>query len=297
MDSIMTLTLEIVSLLALVSIELVLLVSVVLLVFNFLLSVMKKIGELILRYPKLVKILSFSPILNFSSPSNFGEILVQDNELKQSDINYSLLNLKLGTIYISLLTRKVNDDSMEWRMYNIVNLKNIQNLPDYTKIDKVYDEYETFLKSSTQQNINSYKEILSVYKDKIESKMSYIDNKINFYMAITAIVVPLHASLFSNESTDSVVRPFFFVLLLILCYQYLNLVILLYEYMKVKAGREIILKNLLTSNKPDVDGLLMLYYHYMVQRDRSVFNVSLLKNIEKYIVFIFLTSLLIFFVK
>lgn len=297
MDSIMTLTLEIVSLLALVSIELVLLVSVFLLAFNFLLSVMKKIGELILRYPKLVKILSFSPILNFSSPSNFGEILVQDNKLKQSDINYSLLNLKLGTIYISLLTRKVNDDSMEWRMYNIVNLKNIQNLPDYTKIDKVYDEYEIFLKSSTQQNINSYKEILSVYKDKIESKMSYIDNKINFYMAITAIVVPLHASLFSNESTGVIDKPFFLVLLFTLCYQYLNLVILLYEYMKVKAGKEVTLKSLLRSKNPDVSGLLMLYYHYMIQCDRSVLNVSLLKNIEKYIVFIFITSLFIFFVK
>ena len=253
------------------------------------------LGKSLFKFPNIVKILSFSTILNFSCPSSFGEVIIKEN--LQENIYLSLFNFKLGKRYFSFCTKKIGEENSRFYFFNCTCLENIQSLPDYKKIDIKYDKYSDFLNSDMKRkNLASYKEMFSIYQERVQNTRSSTENKINLYMAITAIVLSSQLALipFKKDNFDNI---FYWLILISLIYQYVNLILFIFEYIKVKAVKEISIETSIKSADAEKKLLLMQYYNYMVERESNTFNITLLKNIEKYIWCILGMSLFIFIFK
>lgn len=288
--------------------------SMILVVFNLLLLlftlvciffVIYKIMVLLLRFPKIIVLLGMSPIFNFSCPSNFGEINYNDVIEHSKEMYFSLFSFKVGSIYFLFITKRIGETGYFFEMVRKVSLNDIQKLPRYERINEKYDEYITYLFGNSydkrktgkfnkdiEKEINSYSEILEIYLDKTNRTSELTTNKINLYTAIVAVIMPLQANFFKLNNNS--IGMFLFMLLLLLLYQYVNLFLFFFRYIKVKEYTELIPGNFITKKNAKAEVLLMKYYNGMLQEDKNLYNVTILKNIEKYFRYSLIISLIIY---
>lgn len=253
------------------------------------------------QFPILIRLLSLSPVFNFSMPSNFGEIRRGDVINHSEKIFFSLFSFKFGSIYFLFFTKKIWKENSLFELGKIINLNNIQKLPRYEIINQKYDEYENFLfykhnhniRKNMEKELSGYNEMLDMELEENNKTDESITNKINLYTAIVSVIIPLQAAFFKLNNNKVEIATL--LLLLCLVYQYLNLFLFFFRFVKIKEYNVLILENHFKKKNSSAEVLLMKYYNSMLQKDKNLFNVTILKNIQKYFRFSLITSVLIYF--
>ncbi|AUJ29803.1 hypothetical protein [Liquorilactobacillus hordei] len=242
----------------------------------------KKLGECIYKSQVLVKLLSFSPIFNFSYPENFGN-LIGINYEKQV-LYFSLVCLKLGTFYFVICSQEINNK--KYHLFKFFSLKKIQKkVPTDICINEKYESYKKYLSLISKKKIEQHAEILKNHKAEDNRTIAAEETKINIYMVVTSIIFPVDLNYLSKLDTKS-----FAILGIIFAYQYINILGLISEFLKVKAVKKITLKSQLFSSNPLKAMVLALYYDHINLYVQNRFIVTLVKNMEIYIAYTLFTT-------
>lgn len=260
----------------------------------------KCIGDELFKRQWLFKLLSYSPIFNFSCPENFGDI---DDNIDHK-IFFSLICIKFGLCYATFISVKVdkqkliNHEKMEKYRLRIIWLEQFQFI-DYDNINKKYNEYERYLKTKSDKDKEDYAKILTTSINDLHAKEQSSQNKVNFYMVIITIFFSVYTSSFYFKDITKLNSYLFnshsltLLLLIGLAYQFFNTFCFIAKYSQIKSFRGIKLNSQIHSCTPLNSRILVLYYNCLLLKNATTLDVTLIKNIQKYILFMLTFTLLI----
>ncbi|MCT3306653.1 hypothetical protein EFP30_09840 [Lactiplantibacillus pentosus] len=261
----------------------------------------KCIGDELVKKQWLSNLLSYSPIFNFSCPENFGDI---DANTKGKKIFFSLICIKIGLCYATFISVKVdkqkliNHGNLEKYGLRIIRLERLQFI-DYDKINKKYNEYEQYLEDKSDRDKQDYAKMLTSSINDLHTKEQSNQNKVNFYMVIITIFFSVYTSSFyfkdiTKANSYSFSSHSLTLLLLIgLAYQFFNTFCFIAKYSQIKSFNEIKLSSQIHSSTPLNNRILVLYYNCLLLKNTTTLDVTLIKNIQKYILFMLTFTLLV----
>ncbi|MGG3562741.1 hypothetical protein ABES03_14195 [Neobacillus rhizosphaerae] len=239
----------------------------------------------------VVKIFSWSPFCRISDDRFFGEI--RRGETQKHNLRISLFSFNMGKWILHLFT--YNFTNMKPKFLFVLNLSKVHIYPDLNRLGANYNVYENELKQITEQ------EKLSIQKDALAHKVTQIEtvknqtfNKFLAYLSISVFILPLYSAQFNKiYSIESIYKKTFII---ILAYLFINLIYFFYKFIKVKSVERVTFNSIRSSQDPLITFILMLYYEWRSMVQESTYQVTLIKNIEKYIMAIISWSLIILFV-
>lgn len=231
----------------------------------------------------IIKFLSYMPLLTFSDDRYFGEI--RKSQIDCNHLRFSIFSIKLGVRSYYLLTwTKTN----KIRLFFSQNLYMVQNYPDEVSLDNTYDEYKSELLDNNNEDAKLiHKEALQYKISETEQIKNSTFNKFLAYLALIVFIIPLFSDYFENIYKYKKVYQLIFIIFIL--YQCINIMILSYSFIKVKSVPRVTFKSIRKSEKTLDDFILMLFYEWRSQEQEKTMQVSLIKNIEKYIVSIVLS--------
>lgn len=261
----------------------------------------KCIGDELVKKQWLFNLLSYSPIFNFSCPENFGDI---DDNTKDKKTFFSLICIKFGLCYVTFISVKVdkqkviNHGKLEKYRLRIIRLEQFQFI-DYGNINKKYSKYEQYLEVKSDKDKEEYAKILTTSINDLHAKEQSNQNKVNFYMVIITIFFSVYTSSFyfkdiTKTNSYSFNNHSLTLLLLIgLAYQFFNTFCFIAKYSQIKSFEEIKLNSQIHSRTPLNNRILVLYYNCLLLKNTTTLDVTLIKNIQKYILFMLTFTLLV----
>lgn len=261
----------------------------------------KCIGDELLKNQWLSNFLSYSPILNFSCPENFGDI---DDNTKDKKTFFSLICIKFGLCYATFISVKVDKQKLinygerEKYIFRIIRLSQFQFI-DYSNLNNKYNKYEQYLKSKNDKDKEDYAKALTANINDLRAKVQSNQNKVNFYMVIITMFFSIYTSSFYFQDitkTDSYLFNSHLLTLLLLiglAYQFFNVFCFIAKYSQIKSFKEITLTSQIHSCMPLNNRILVLYYNCLLLKNATTLDVTLIKNIQKYILFMLTFTLLV----
>ncbi|HFK1531036.1 TPA: hypothetical protein ACGXM6_004851 [Bacillus cereus] len=229
----------------------------------------------------LIKILSYSFFLRFTDDTNFGTITKNSQEFR-----ISLISFNVGQWIFYIITIKKDNGRWKFNCFKILKLKDIQDLPDLIVIDRKYNNYESSL---TSQNYDIHREALQYKISQLEDQKNKSFNKYLAYIAIIALIIPLYSSyLIKLYNLNEIYLTVFSIALL---YSFINLLLFIYSFIKIKATPRKKFSFIRQSSDATKAQTLTLYYDWLVLNDESTEQVTIIKNIEKYMIAIISISI------
>lgn len=237
-----------------------------------------------------LKLLSYSPFFRISDDCKFGEF----NKESMGRERLSVFSINLGKIIIHIFTGRIDQQKDEF--FKIINLDNLINSTDDKKnIFKKYKKYKNEIRDLKTEKILIHKEHLMYKINQIENSKNLTFNKHLAYLAIVALLLPLYSVEFSYFEKP---MDYFIILLLIVLFSILiNLLVFFYSFMKVRGYSRSTFKDFRTSHTPLSQFTLSLYYEWQNLNNEKAYQVTLMKNIEKYMVRFIIITILLFIVR
>ncbi|MEK4640039.1 hypothetical protein NST14_28345 [Bacillus sp. FSL W8-0519] len=232
-----------------------------------------------------IKLLSYSPLLRFTDDTTFGEITETITKLR-----FSLISFNTGQWIFHFLTTIKDNNTRTFNYFKILKLKEVQNLPDLNAIDTKYNNYEIYVNTLSDEDCVIHKDALQYKLSQIEARKNKAFNKYLAYIAIVALILPLYASFF-NKLYD--LKDYYTVIFtIILLYSSFNLLLFISSFIKIKNAPRVTFRSIRNSSAPAKALTLALYYDWLVSDEESTVQVTIIKNIEKYMLTIISISLL-----
>lgn len=233
----------------------------------------------------IIKFFSYMPLLTFSDDRYFGEI--RKSQIVYNHLRFSIFSVKLGVRSYYLITwTKTN----KIKLFFSQNLYMVQKYPDEDRLNNIYDKYESELKLLGINNEDTkliHKEALQYKISETEQIKNSTFNKFLAYLALIVFIIPLFSDYFENIYKYKEVYQLIFIVFIV--YQCINLMMLSYSFIKVKSVDRVTFTSIRKSQKALDHFILMLFYEWRSQEQEKTMQVSLIKNIEKYIVSIVLS--------
>lgn len=243
----------------------------------------------------IFKILSYSPVLRITDDSKFNEITKKSTKLRISLFSF---NLGIRSCYFFTYNFSTKKKSLKF-------ILNLYDVLEYDKrIKKNGDDYDNYLKElsskpSSKRN-NKLNEKILIEKEyilyKISEEMSIKNktfNKFLAYLAIIALIIPLYASKLTNILSYAGIFGYKIIFAILLIYCFINLVCLIYSFIKIKEFERTKFSSLRKDKHPSVLNNALLYYEMKNKNVESNMEVSIIKNLEKYVFFIIIISSII----
>lgn len=232
----------------------------------------------------LCKLLSYSPILRITDDSGFGEI----KEGSLDRLRISFLSFNLGKRIIHLITYCIK--TKEFKIAKIINLEEVCNYPN-DEADEAYDTYKVELETVSDDTVLIHKEALIYKINQLEGTKNKTFNKYVAYIAIIALILPLYGTQLGK--LHNLTDDYKFLFLVALVYVLVNLLSFFNDFMKVRGYSRTLFSSIQKSDMPLKELTELLYYEWRTIKSESNFQVTLIKNIEKYMVSFVLISVLL----
>jgi hypothetical protein len=232
----------------------------------------------------LCKILSYSPILRISDDLRFGEI----KESSLDRLRISFLSFNLGKRSIHLFTYCTINK--EFKIAKIINLEEVCNYPN-DEADEAYDTYKVELETVSDDKVLIHKEALMYKINQLEGTKNKTFNKYVAYIAIIALILPLYGSQLGKLHNFS--KDYKLLFLVALVYVLVNILLFFNDFMKVRGYNRTLFSSIRNSDAPLKELTELLFYEWRTIKSESNFQVTLIKNIEKYMIWFVIISVLL----
>lgn len=232
----------------------------------------------------LCKLLSYSPILRITDDLRFGEI----KNCSLERLRISLLSFNLGKRIIHLFTYCIKDK--EIKIVKIINLEKVCNYPN-DKADEAYDSYKKEIKTVSDDNVLVHKETLMYKINQLEVTKNKTFNKYVAYIAIIALILPLYGTQLSK--LYNFIGTYKALFLIALVYVLVNLLLFFNDFIKVRGYSRTLFSSIRKSDTPLKEFTESLYYEWLTIKSESNFQVTLIKNVEKYMIGFVMISVLL----
>jgi hypothetical protein len=232
----------------------------------------------------LCKIISCSPFLRISDDLRFGEI----KESSLGRLRISFLSFNFGKRIIHLIT--YCPKTKEIKIAKIINLEEVCNYPN-DEADEAYDTYKVELKTVSDDKVLIHKEALMYKINQLEGTKNKTFNKYVAYIAIIALILPLYGTQLGKLHTLTYDYKLLFLVALI--YVLVNLLLFFNDFMKVRGYNRTLFSSIRNSKTPLKELTELLYYEWRTIKSESNFQVTLIKNIEKYMIWFVIISVLL----
>ncbi|PAV27811.1 hypothetical protein CIL05_19880 [Virgibacillus profundi] len=232
----------------------------------------------------LCKLLSYSPILRITDDLQFGKI--ENNSLER--LRISFLSFNFGKRIIHFFTYYI--ETKEMNFLNIINLEKLCNYPN-DKADKAYDSYKKEIETVNDDKVLIHKETLMYKISQIEGTKNKTFNKYVAYIAIIALILPLYGAQLSK--LHNFIGDYKVLFLIALVYILINLLLFFHDFMRVRGYNRTRFNSIRKSDTPLKEFTESLYYEWLTIKSESTFQVTLIKNIEKYMIGFVIISVLL----
>lgn len=235
----------------------------------------------------IFKILSYSPLFRVTDDDRFNEITKNHSKLR-----LSLLSFNLGIKSYHIISYNFSEQNFKFLF--VLNLYDVVNY--YEKIVKNGDDYDDYLKELSKEgdkNKSIEKEfILYKISEEMNTKNRTF-NKFLAYLAIIALIIPLYASKLTNLTSYTGKLPYKIIFAILLIYCFVNLLYLMHSFIRIKGYKRTLFNSLRKSKQPDSLVNALLYYEMKNKAVESNMEISIIKNLEKYIILIISISSLV----
>jgi hypothetical protein len=223
----------------------------------------------------LFKILSWSPVFRVTDDSKFNQVTKNSTQFR-----FSIISCNIGIKSYYFFTW---DTSRRFKLRNKLTLYEVHNFEqNIARYGNEYDVYLAELDSKSPHHINAEKEFLTQRISEAENLKNKTFNKFLAYIAIFVFILPLYAPKLLK------LLPFLtnykIIYVIVMAYIIVNLTFLTIEIIKVKSFSRVSFRDIRNANDDDVEKKLtaMLFYEWKHHSNESTFEVSIIKNIEKY---------------
>lgn len=249
---------------------------------------MRKFINIILRF------YSHLPFLATTDDNNFGTIeLSEADDDGNHSYRFSLISLNFGSRVFHFIT--YNLSKKKFCLFYKLELEKCEKLKDKGDAEKINNKTKEYKDEHVTQ-LNDVegsieKEFLRYLIDNQSSIINTSVNKINIYTAIILVMIPVAIAFFNIKMLYNVFEA---VLLLLILYCILNIVIFVFDSIKVRGIQLSSFSELKKSKTKNIDIISSFYFDWQMLRDKSVIWVSYVKNIElwmKHVVFLLLVLL------
>jgi hypothetical protein len=194
----------------------------------------------------------------------------------------------LGKRIIHLITYCIK--TKEIKIAKIINLEEVCNYPN-DEAGEAYDAYKEELETARDDKVLIHKEAITYKINQLEGTKNKTFNKYVAYIAIIALILPLYGTQLSklHNFTDDYKLLF----LVALVYVLVNLLLFFNDFMKVRGYNRTLFSSIRNSDTPLKELTELLYYEWLTIKNESNFQVTLIKNIEKYMIWFVIISVLL----
>ena len=224
----------------------------------------------------IIKILSYSPIFRITDDRLFGEVRKEFTD--KENIRISLFSINIGDRIIHFFTYRFSDK--KFKPFYILSLSKVHPFPNLKDINKSYDEYKDELSKISQEKYLTHKETLMHKISQIEAVKNKTFNKFLAYISIIAFILPLFSAQFTK--LYSIEKSYQKIFVFYVIYLFINLICFIYKFIKVQGINRVTFRSIRRSPEPLMEFVLLLYYEWKTLTQESTFQVTIIKNIEKY---------------
>ncbi|MFL7944362.1 hypothetical protein ACKA0G_28310 (plasmid) [Priestia megaterium] len=235
----------------------------------------------------LFKIMSWSPLFRITDDSRFNEITKDSRQFR-----FSIFSFNLGIRSFYFLTW---DTSKKFKLIYKLNLYEVhkfnQNIARY---GNEYDLYLEELDYKDSDRINVEREFLTQRISETENIKNKTFNKFLAYIAIIVFILPLYAPKLQNLLPF--LKSYKVVYVIVMAYIIVNLFFLSFEITRVKKVGRVKFRGIRNESRQGVAEKklnALLFYEWHLHNNESTFEVSIIKNIEKYMFALIVWSSLI----
>lgn len=232
----------------------------------------------------LCKLLSYSPIFRITDDSRFGEI--KNSSLGQLRISFFSFNLGKRIFYLFTYCLKTK----ELKIGKIINLEKVCNYPN-DLANAAYDSYKKEIETVDVDKVSIHKETLMYKINQLEATKNKTFNKYVAYIAIIALILPLYGAQLSK--IHNFIGNYKVIFLIALVYVLVNLLLFFNDFMKVRGYSRTLFDSVRKSDSPLKEFTELLYYEWLTIQSENNFKVTLIKNIEKYMIGFVIISVLL----
>jgi hypothetical protein len=235
----------------------------------------------------LVYLLSRSPLFSITLDENFDEI--SDKNYMNDQLRLSVLSFGLGVRKLYFFTLKKGEG---FRVFKIIRLKEIQDVPSEEVIESKVTDYTIHIKSKQHNEIEIEKEFLQYRINQEDNSKNIALSKINNYIAIVSILVPLFASNVI-QAYSQIKFKYKVILLIVVGYTLLNAIIYILEFLKVKGFTRSSFADIKKSSEPNNKIAESYYADWYSMKQESVIYVTFVTCVERYLKYVIAVTLCI----
>lgn len=244
---------------------------------------------------------SLLPIFRMTCDEGFGAIR-KDKTL----LRFSLLSLNVGKHILHFCTfqwfwgtppQGVNREN--FRIFRIISLLKVQKPLDQQSFDQKVADHKLIVVNNPP-NREAIKEALFYKSGQLTDTKNRTFNKYLAYLAIVAFLIPIFVPYLTNlkkiNQYDNLFQWLVYIIVFYLAINFYNLLVFFLEYIKVKSYKRYSYGDVRDSPDPSIELIQMVYYEKYLSDFESIGEVTVIKNIEKYIKGIVLMSIFLFIV-
>lgn len=246
---------------------------------------------------RILQFLSFSPIFRVTCDKNFGEI-TRNSEI----LRFSFLSINLGVYILHICTFQwvwgsplKQSIKEEFHVFKILALRDVEKQINCEEFTERIDKHRNEIEPLDPKDKDTIKEALFYKMNSIIDSKNRTFNKFLAYLAVVAFLVPIYTPYLTKlEQAFDQKGIFLFLMLLALFYiviGILNLMLFFHEFIKVKSYPRYRYQDVKNSSDRITDLLQMVYYERYLTEFEWIREVTLIKNIEKYIKGVVIMSL------
>lgn len=201
------------------------------------------------------------------------------NDINIEKLRISLFSLGLGVKKLYFFTFKKEE---KFKFFKMIRLEDIQVIPSEEIIQEKAEQYEEHINSNTEEDIAIEIEFLQYRINQEENKKNIALNKLNNYIAIISIVIPLLTSNIINSYLQ-IKFKYKMILLIIAIYTLINVVLCILDFLKVRLFIRSSFRDVKESNKHKNKLAESYYSDWYTMKEESTVYVSIVRNTERYL--------------
>lgn len=234
-------------------------------------------------------IFSRSPLFSITLDERFHEI--SNKNYDNNKLRTSFFSFGLGVRKLYFLTYKKGEG---FRFFKVIKLEDIQAIPNNEMIENKSKEYLNHIKSKEAQDVEVEKEFIQYRISQEENKKNIALSKINNYIAITSILVPILASNVI-QAYSQISSKYKIILLAVTGYTLINVILYILAFLKVKGFTRSTFADVKNSNEHKNKIVQSFYADWYSMKEESTIYVTFVTNVERYLKLVIASTLCILF--
>ena len=244
--------------------------------------------------------LNWSPIFRISDDLNFGTLTKRSKKLRLSLFSLDIIGTQIFLLSYCFEDRTVNGTNIPkgFSVFYFQRINQFLKEVSQEKYEDLKNSHYYFLKSNDDKNYNSYKETITYKLNDLQEKGNKVFNKVLAYLATIAFVLPLYVSKlleleFWNGFSFSNLIYGIFTIYIAACF--INAIYFIFQFLRIRSFSRFTYDSIKKAVDPEITLINSLYLDYQRKNTSSINEVTFVSNIQKYILSIFVLSLLLLF--